>query len=322
MTDLSGLTGAAPIWHAVMEYAHLGEPVLEWQRPPDITEVTICRVSGLLPTQYCPTTKEIFIAGTEPTQYDNVFQPFEVNKETGLLATVYTPPELVEGRVFQVLPPEAADWVRESGLSQPPLEYDALNVPGQFGNTAVISPGPYAYVGGVVQIIGNATGDGFARYRLDFGEGLNPTEWIQIGQDVNGPRTNTELGLWDATLLDGLYSLRLTVVREDSSFEQSVVQVTVDNTPPIAQLLYPGDGQQYNFPADEFVTLQPLVEDNVSMDRVEFYVDEVLVATSTVAPFNERWIINALGRHVIHIKAIDAAGNETLSNRVTIDVLG
>ena len=87
-------------------------------------------------------------------------------------------------------------------------------------------------------------------------------------------------------------------------------------------MLYPGDGQQYNFPADEFVTLQPLVEDNVSMDRVEFYVDEILVATSTVAPFNERWIINALGRHVIHVKAIDAAGNETLSNRVTIDVLG
>ena len=34
-------------------------------------------------------------------------------------------PELVERRVYQIYPPEAADWVREQGIPQPPSEYDS-----------------------------------------------------------------------------------------------------------------------------------------------------------------------------------------------------
>ena len=321
MLGISGLSGAAPIWHAVMEYSSLNEPAIDWQRPPDITEVVVCRISGQLPTPYCPTTTEIFIAGTEPTAYDTVFQPFRINKETSLLATVYTPPELIEERVFQILPPEAADWVRNSGLPQPPIEYDIINAPIQFGEVAIITPAPYSYVKSVVPIHGNATGNGFSFYRLDYGEGLNPTEWIQIGQDSGTARTDDELGIWDTRFLEGLYSLRLTIVRSDSSFTQSIVQVTADNTPPIVQLLYPTNQQAYSLSNDEYVIIQPVVEDNLSMDRVEIYVDEQLVATSTVSPFNERWIISSIGSHVIHVRAYDAAGNTALSNQVVIEVV-
>ncbi len=321
MVEMPAIVGAAPIWGAVMEYAslYLDLPPVGWQRPPDIIEMTVCQVSGMLPTPYCPTRQEIFRQGTEPTAYDTVFQPFAVNRETGLLATVYTPPELVEERVYEVLPPEAADWVRQAGIPQPPTEYDTLYIPNSTGDVAITSPAPFSYVRGAVTIRGNAADPNFQLYRLEYGRGLNPTEWIQIGVDHFGPRYNAELEIWDARRLDGLYSLRLTVVRGDNTIKEFVTQVTVDNTPPSIQMISPSDGQRFTL-ADEFVTIQPFVTDNISMDRVEFYVDGQLIAISTVAPFNERWIITEAGTHFIELRAYDAAGNTTVSNRITIQV--
>ncbi|GAB4474019.1 MAG: PBP1A family penicillin-binding protein [Anaerolineae bacterium] len=319
MQNLPAITGAAPIWHAVMEYAHRDLPVQTWERPADIVETTVCQVSGLLPTTYCPTRQEIFREGTQPTTYDTIFQPFLVNKETGRLATVYTPPALVEERVYQVLPPEAADWAREANIPQPPTEYDTVDIPGAYGNVAITSPAPFSYVRDVVVIEGNATDPNFSFYRLDYGEGLNPTEWTQIGITQYSSRFAQELGVWDARSLEGLFSLRLSVVRGNNSVEEFITQVTVDNTPPTVSLLTPADGATF-YLDDEFVTIQPYVFDNISMDRVEFYVDDQLIATSTIAPFNERWLIGDTGYHIIQVRAFDAAGNFAVSDRITIVV--
>jgi membrane carboxypeptidase/penicillin-binding protein PbpC len=320
MVDLAAIDGAAPLWHAVMEYALLDLPAQEWVRPADIVEITVCQTSGLLPTPYCPTCVELFRRGTEPLSPDTVYQPFLVNRNTGLLATVYTPNELVEERVYMILPPEATDWVRDAGLPQPPTEYDPIGTPGAIGDIAIIQPSPFSYVRGAVIIQGNARDANFQFYRLDYGRGLNPTEWVQIGTNHFETRLNAELGIWDARMLDGLYSLRLTVVRRDNTFEEFTIQVTVDNSPPSITILYPSDRQTYRL-SDEYITIQPNVVDNISMDRVEFYVDGQLIAISTVPPYNERWIITGAGTHFIELRAYDAAGNTTVSPRVTIEVL-
>jgi len=319
MQDLPAIVGSAPLWHAIMEYAHTSLPVMEWERPAGIVEMTVCQISGMLPTAYCPTHREIFQQGTEPVAYDTIYQPFLVNKSTNLLATVFTPPELVEERVYQIFPAEAADWVREAGIPQPPTEYDTVDMPNVFGNVAITQPAPFSYVGGVVSIQGNAIDPNFSFYRLDYGEGLNPTEWTQIGTNQYSSRFNTELGVWDARLLEGLYSLRLTVVRGNTSLEQFIIQVTVDNTPPTIQIITPRPDQQFRL-SDEFVVIQPFVADNISMDRVEFYVDDELIATSTIAPFNARWLIDSTGKHIIQVRAYDAVGNTVASERIFIEV--
>ena len=320
MIDVLGIIGAAPLWHAVMEYAHLDRPVQAWERPADIVELAVCETSGLLPTEHCPTTREIFRQGTEPTTPDNVYQLFQLNRETGRLATVYTPAELVEEQVFMVLPPEAADWVREAGLPQPPDEYDAIASPGSAGDVAITSPSPFSTVRGAVEITGSARDSNFASYRLDYGEGINPTEWTQIGTTHTSPGSNTELEVWDARRLEGLYSLRLTVIRRNNTIVESIIPVTVDNSPPLIDVLYPADRETFT-PADEYVVIQPNVADNLSMDRVEFYVDGQLIAISTVAPYNERWIISGTGQHFIELRAYDAAGNMSISKRITIEVV-
>ena len=47
-------------------------------------------------------------------------------------------------------------------------------------------------------------------------------------------------------------------------------------------------------------------------------MDDQLIATSTIAPYNERWIITEPGVHTIQIRAFDTAGNTSVSERVTI----
>lgn len=319
MIESPAIVGAAPIWKAVMTYANQDLPIETWQRPSNIVTMTVCQTSGMLPTPYCPTRQEIFYQGTEPTTYDTVYQPFEINAETGLLATVYTPPNLIEEQVFMVLPPEAADWAREAGIPQPPTEYDTIYTPSVFGDVAITSPAPFSYVNGAVVVHGNASDPNFQLYRLDYGEGLNPTEWFQIGPTHFAPAYNADLGIWDARTLNGLYSLRLTVLRGDNTINEFIIQITVDNTPPAVDFLSPRSGQRFKL-SDEYITIQPLVTDNISMDRVEFYVDDELIAISTVAPFNERWIITTPGEHVIQLRAYDAVGNVTVSERITVEV--
>lgn len=328
MENTPGSKGAAPIWNAFMSYALQDEPLEGWGQPQGITHMTVCATSGLLPTQWCPTRTEYFVSGTEPTTPDTIYQAVRINRETGKLATVFTPPELVEEKVFTVLPPEAADWLvtlSESELErwpQPPTEYDAVQgqIPGT-GPVAILSPLPYAYVNGQVELRGNVQIDDLAFYRVAFGNGLNPSAWQLIGGEHGESRNNEVLELWDASALDGLYSLQLTAVRHNQSYEQATIQVTVDNTEPEIVLTFPLANQEFFLPDDEWVTIQPLAQDNVSMSRVEFFIDDRLVGRSSVAPFTFQWVIRgAVGTHTIYAVAYDAAGNATRSDSVPIRV--
>lgn len=326
MKNVSGRDGAAPIWHDVMMYLHRDLPVEQFIRPPGLVEKAVCATSGLLPTKYCPTVTELFIPGTEPKAYDTVHQAFLIDRETGRLATVFTPPERVEEKVFEIYPPEAADWVRESGLPQPPTEYDTVygGAP-VIGDVGIISPTAYSAVRGIVEVRGNARGGDLAFYRLAFGKGMNPSEWIQIGPDHGEQVDNNVLEYWDTSGLDGLYSLQLSVMRHDQSLQQFTVQVTVDNTPPKVDLNYPPPGERYELGKDEWVNVNAEVSDNFGIDRVEFYVDnqDKPFTVRRVAPFHDKWLLDSgdkVGAHSLWVKVYDKAGNMVESKRVQIFV--
>lgn len=294
MKDVTGLSGAAPIWHDVMLYYLKDKPVEEWQDPPGLELAQVDAVSGLLPTEYTPrTVNEMFLAGTVPTQRDNVHQVFRINRENGKLATAYTPPEKVEERVYEVYPPVAADWVREQAIPLPPTEYDDSTGPAvNVGPVAIINPRPYEYIKGGQVITGNAKADNFQLYRLEVGKGLNPAEWRQLGQDHNNQVEGTPLEYWDtAAEEEGLYTLQLTVVKNDQSLERKAVQVTVDNTPPEVELLNPEPEKAYVQEDDLWVNIQADATDNFSMNRVEFFLDHQKIGESTVAPYTLRWNI-------------------------------
>jgi hypothetical protein len=301
MDEVPGSRGAAPIFRGVMEYAltERGEPVESFVRPEGLVERSVCWESGLLPTPECGrVVSELFVAGTEPTQYDTVWRAFEINKENGKLATVYTPPELRERRVYQIYPPEAADWVREQGIPQPPVDYDETVGSGTVDpEVAIISPTPFSSVKGVVEITGNARlADGFRSYRIEFGEGVNPGSWTQIGSEHGEQVGEGLLERWDTAAYNGLYSLRVVVTRGDGSTRENAVQVTVDNAPPAVRIEYPNEGAEYITEDDEWVSITADVTDDWAMDRVDFYLDGRKIGSSTVAPFSRRWDLELFGQ--------------------------
>jgi hypothetical protein len=189
--------------------------------------INVCDPSGMLPTADCPTlVSEVFLNGNEPVQADSMYRRYAVNRETGLLATVFTLPQLIEERVYLVVPPDARSWADGAGLEIPPTNYDVIQSPRFDENVNIVSPDLFSEVTGNVQIEGTAAGDGFVSYRVLVGQGLNPQQWIQVAEN-NAPVTNSVLAEWNASELSGLYAVQLQVLRSDQRIDTAIIQVTV-----------------------------------------------------------------------------------------------
>lgn len=227
-TDIITPRYPASLWNALMQTASANKPNDGWSAPQGITPITVCDPSGMLPTRECPNlVTEIFLNGSEPTQADTLFREYSINRETGLLATVFTPPELVDTRVYMIFPDEAREWALSEGLSIPPTSYDAIQSPPINPIANITAPQLFADVDGKVLILGAATGDDFMYYRVQVGKGLNPQEWIQLGEDNYTRVDGGLLAEWDTTGLSGLYAVQLIVVRTDQVVDTAVIQVTV-----------------------------------------------------------------------------------------------
>jgi membrane peptidoglycan carboxypeptidase len=219
----------AVLWNALLQYASRDLPGDGWTIPQGVTPITVCDPSGMLPSRECPNlVTEYFLNGNEPIQADNLYRQFAVNRETGLLATVFTPPELIETRTFIMIPETAKDWARSAGFKIPPSSYDAIQAPPVNPDANITAPQLFANVSDVVKIIGTASGENFSYYRVQVGKGLNPQQWIQLGEDVTIPVESGVLVDWDTRGLSGLYAIQLQVVRSDQKIDTAVIQITID----------------------------------------------------------------------------------------------
>lgn len=99
MRDVSGVVGAAPLWHDAMLAAALSRPMAPFVQPPGIVTATVCAPTGLRPGPACPSpVRELFVAGTEPAETETYY----VRGPDGEL---------------RIDPPlEARAWARDAGL--------------------------------------------------------------------------------------------------------------------------------------------------------------------------------------------------------------
>lgn len=143
MREVSGISGAGPIWHQFMRSVLEGTPETSFTRPEGLVQVEVCALSGLLPSADCPYTRlEWFIDGTQPLQEDNLYQVVVLDARTGLLADDAVPPEQRIERIVLDLPPQAASWAHTQGLS---LYSDFVHTETTTGIPLVIlSPDPNA----------------------------------------------------------------------------------------------------------------------------------------------------------------------------------
>ena len=223
----SGPRGVAVLWNALMQIASQDVPREDWSLPADVSVMNVCDPSGMLPTPECPNlVSEVFLNGNEPIQADNMYRKFSINRETGLLATVFTLPQLIEDRVYLVVPPDARSWAESAGLKIPPASYDVIQAPPTNPDVNITSPELFAEVSGKVKITGTAAGEDFTSYRILVGQGLNPQEWIQVAEGSQSV-TNGPLAEWDTADISGLYAVQLQVIRSDQRVDTAIIQVTV-----------------------------------------------------------------------------------------------
>ncbi|MCL7452388.1 MAG: hypothetical protein M8467_05005 [Anaerolineae bacterium] len=100
----------------------------------------------------------------------------------------------------------------------------------------ITSPRDRASVRGLVPVEGSAAHPQFQKYEMHFGPEPNPgDQWTPIqGSPFTVPVIQGRLGLWDTTIIpDGVYSLRLRVVRLDGNYDEYYVRgVQVSNSLP------------------------------------------------------------------------------------------
>jgi membrane peptidoglycan carboxypeptidase len=217
----------ATLWSALMQIASQDLPSAGWPVPADVSVINVCDPSGMLPTANCPNlVSEVFLNGNEPLQVDNMYRKYAVNRETGYLATVFTLPQLIEERVYFVVPSDARSWAESAGLEIPPATYDVIQSPQVNPDVNITLPELFAEVSGEVRITGTAAGEDFISYRVLVGEGLNPQEWIQVAESRD-PVNKGLLAEWNTSDLSGLYAVQLQVVRSNQRVDTAIIQVTV-----------------------------------------------------------------------------------------------
>ncbi len=300
---------AAGLWTALMQAASRQASPEDWPRPPGIVRLNVCDPSGLLPTEACPNiVTETFLDGYQPLQPDSLYRSYTINRETGLLATVFTPPALIENRVYLQVPPEAAAWAAARGLAMPPDTYDTIRAPRFNPLVNITSPGLFDELKGVVTITGTARGEKFAYYRLQYGQGLNPLGWVLIAESDQPIEAGT-LAEWDTRGLSGLYAVQLIVVGADSRIETATTLVTVDNEAPLIGLVFPLNGAELALSEHPQIVFQPRVSDNLFVASVEIWLDGRQLASLDAPPFATTWNARR-GGHTLRIVARDRLGNQ------------
>lgn len=107
MRRVAGAVGAGPIWKTFMDKALAGTPVENFKEPPGIQKMSVCRISGLLPTSACNEGLKTEIFATNynlPKEKCNVhLGEVKICKLSGKLATENCPHEVVEIRNYRQL---------------------------------------------------------------------------------------------------------------------------------------------------------------------------------------------------------------------------
>jgi membrane peptidoglycan carboxypeptidase len=317
-----GIDGAAHVWRAVMDYLNDRDDLMatDWARPADLIQAPVCLLSGMSPNGICETRTELFLRPAQVPPQDTYWQIIEVNTQSGYRASVTTPLNLRNSLTYFIPPDDALEWWQFNNKPLPPQEYDPIARQDMLSPTTILYPNSYDTISGTVEVRVSLNPDDMAHYQVAYGEGMNPRAWVNIMDEETSFVPGVSLAQWDTGELNGIYVLRLQVVRQDNTVDNTYVQVIVDNTPPSVTLQLANEQTTIRYPETQSITLMADVVDNVSVARVEFYYNGQLIHTDTEYPFQYDHMITRTGTEQFTVVAYDTVGlvGET---SLTVDVI-
>jgi penicillin-binding protein 1C len=231
MKDISGLTGAAPIWSEFMQYAIqqlVGGTPTPFFKPSGIVDRVICSVSGTEPSQWCPNQRSEYFAADQlplPSSQD-LWAKVVFDTWTGLRASEACKDFTKEEFALNVTDPWAVGWIQNDAQGQAWAEDMGFTSPIRFApsrDCQANDPHPVIEFSTLSegQVITTAPLEIFAKidvssdfkdYSLLYGLGDNPVEWknlLETSQPVSQP---TKIFSWDLKdLPQGIITLKITM---------------------------------------------------------------------------------------------------------------
>lgn len=252
MQNITGLTGAAPVWAKFMQAAigrlENGRPS-PFARPAGIVERVICTISGTEPSANCPSQRtEIFAADQPPLPAsEDLWKKVLIDTWTGLAASPACDRFTEEKKVLNVTDPWAVRWLKndpagQAWANQYGFESPLFFVPARTCTAEDSRP--------LVQFISPRDGDtitqtpleifaqagataDFASYQLEFGLGHDPVEWELLkreGIPINEPGKIYEWDLED--LPAGEVTLRLMVKSIHETYAELSIRLNLQVPTP------------------------------------------------------------------------------------------
>lgn len=238
MKQVSGVSGAAPIWNATMRSIHRHPPP-PFARPDGIVEKQVCALSGLLPNPACQKHKtELFLEENAPAQQCAMHHLAPPNVQEDV-------EKLRERRVIIHWPPEIIAWAEEEGHSLPGTGREASQRPSPTEDAGNI--GDQEDQGLPSLYLTNPTPNGRYVMTEDIPPGhqqlevsafaQSPDDLQEVSLWINGERWHTWLHppyriMWPLT--KGEYSFRVRGLTQD----QSII-----NSPELNIIVLPVEGE-------------------------------------------------------------------------------
>jgi RHS repeat-associated protein len=178
-------------------------------------------------------------------------------------------------------------------------------------NAAIIQPATNAIfpAPALVDIAASATDSDGAIAKVDF----------YAGADLIGTATQPPYSIQWPNVTSGTYSLS-AVATDNHGASSSSLAVTIKvNAAPTLSLTSPATNATLTAPANITLTAEASDSDG-SIARVEFFSDNTLIATTSVAPFSIVWTGVPQGTYSLTAQATDDLGASVASNTVNITV--
>ena len=234
MRDITGISGAGPIWNQFMTVAHADLPVAEFTPPPGVRQVEVCADTGTQPSQACPDRRRHWFADDRPPlpPERDLYQLVRLDRNSGQLANEFTPRDAVEEKIFKIYPEPYREWAERNGIPQPPINPDDRF---DFQPELFIrQPVEGEVVSGLVPIFGTANTPGFRSFELQYGISHDPGAFsAPFAGPYGAPVIDGFLGEWDTRGLgEGPHTLRLVVTGENGALYERQVRVFVAAATP------------------------------------------------------------------------------------------
>jgi membrane peptidoglycan carboxypeptidase len=316
---VSGVTGAGPIWHNVMEkaWAALNTQPAPFVQPAGIVSTNICATTGAVQNDYCqdivdpkrpnepPVISEFFASDQPPLSADkDVVVKLYVDKFSGLRAS----PECNNDssntdlkEFVTVTDPFALKWLEQNETGQKwaailkitlpivPAPTDFCNPNGARPVVNISSPTEGQVLDGVVDITGVAdvTGDQFDHYIVDWGIGSDPGGWATVSGEQRSPMKDSGvLTKWDTKdIPNGEATIRVMVFDKRGGTKDTRVHVIIQHpetaTPVPTDTQPPATATATAVPTDTQVATQTATTAPPTATSVPPTDTQVATATNT-----------------------------------------